>query len=78
MERDGKLGQGFSSVDRLEEMDIGDETMLRPTYVNAGLTEEQKNKVRLLDHEFIDCFLWEYREMLGLSRDLPGRAPITD
>jgi hypothetical protein len=78
MERDRKLGQGFSSVDCLEEMDIGDGTTLRPTYVNASLIEEQKNKVRLLDHEFIDCFAWEYREMLGLSRDLPGRAPITD
>jgi hypothetical protein len=36
LEDDGKLGQGFSSVDGLEEIDIGDGTIPRPTYMNAG------------------------------------------
>jgi hypothetical protein len=46
-------------------------------YVNAGLTEEQKGKVRSLAHEFIDCFAWEYTEMPGLSRELvEHRLPI--
>jgi hypothetical protein len=31
-------------VDRLEEMDIGDGTTPRPTYVNADLMDEQKDK----------------------------------
>jgi hypothetical protein len=44
--------------------------MPRPTYVNTDLTEEKKDKVHLLAHEFIDCFAWEYTEMPGLSRDL--------
>jgi hypothetical protein len=42
MEQDGKLGQGFSSKDRLTEMDIVDGSVARPTYVNAGLPDEQK------------------------------------
>jgi hypothetical protein len=62
-ERDGKLAQGFSSIDQLEEMGIGDGTTPRPTYINARLTKEQKDKVRLLAHEFVDCFAWEYMEM---------------
>jgi hypothetical protein len=40
MECDKKLGQRFSSVDHLEEMDIRDGTTPRPTYVNAGLRKE--------------------------------------
>jgi hypothetical protein len=43
-----KLDQGFSSVDRLEEVDIRDGIMQWPTYINAGLPEDQKEKVRCL------------------------------
>jgi hypothetical protein len=42
LREDGKLGQGFSSIDALEEMDIRDGTIPRPTYMNANLTKEQK------------------------------------
>jgi hypothetical protein len=45
---DGKLGQGFEPVDRLEAMDIGDGNKPRPTYVNAGLPQDQKDEVRSL------------------------------
>jgi hypothetical protein len=67
VERDGKLGQGFSLIDRLEEMDISDGTTSRLTYINTNLTKEQKCKVSSLAHEFMDCFAWEYIEMSGLS-----------
>jgi hypothetical protein len=77
IERDGKLGPGFSLVDQLEEMDIGDGTIPKPTYINTSLAKEQKDKVRLLAHEFMDCFAWEYMEMPGLSRELvEHRLPI--
>jgi hypothetical protein len=33
----GKLGQGFTSADPLEEVDIGDGTAPRPTFVNKNL-----------------------------------------
>jgi hypothetical protein len=33
----GKLGQGFTSADPLEEVDIGNGTVPRPTFVNKIL-----------------------------------------
>jgi hypothetical protein len=35
-----KLGQGFTSADPLEEIDIGDGKILRPTFVNKTVGEE--------------------------------------
>jgi hypothetical protein len=79
VEREGKLGQGFASVDRLEEMDIGDGNVTQLTYVNTNLTKEQKDKIKLLPREFVDCFAWNYNEMSGLGRDLvEHRLPIKD
>ena len=37
-----KLGQGFTSADPLEEVDIGDGVTPRPTYVNKNLSFEHK------------------------------------
>ena len=72
-----KLGQGFSSADPLEEIDIGDGSILRPTFIKASLKADQKSKVCLLLKEFVDCFAWNYTEMPGLSRDLvEHRLPI--
>jgi hypothetical protein len=38
----GKLGQGFSSMDDLEIVDIGDGVVPRPTYISARLNTSQK------------------------------------
>ena len=65
-----KLGQGFSSADPLQEIDIGDGSVPRPTFINANMEADQKSKVCALLREFIDCFAWNYYEMPGLSRDL--------
>jgi hypothetical protein len=70
LEDDGKLGKGFTSVDELEEMDLGDGGTRRPTYINASLSEEQKKHVWVLFSEFVGCFAWDYSEMSVLSRDL--------
>jgi hypothetical protein len=65
-----KLGQGFTSADPLEKVDLGDGTITRPTFVNKILSTEYKaNLVKLLK-EYIDYFAWEYSEMPGLSCDL--------
>jgi hypothetical protein len=73
----GKLGQGFSSVDELEEVDIGDGKVPRPTFVSAKLIVGQRQKVCALLREFRDCFAWDYTEMSGLSRELvEHRLPI--
>jgi hypothetical protein len=34
---DGKLGRGFMSDDKLEEIDIGDGDKPRPTFISANL-----------------------------------------
>jgi hypothetical protein len=38
----GKHGRCFSSMDNLEEVDIGDAVISRPTYVSARLNTSQK------------------------------------
>jgi hypothetical protein len=38
----GKLGRGFSSMDDLEEIDIGDGDVPQPTYVSARPDVNQK------------------------------------
>ena len=40
-----KFGQGFSSADPLEEIDIGDGSIPRPTFITANLKADQKTKV---------------------------------
>ena len=35
-----KLGQGFTSADPLEKVDLGDGTIPRPTFVNKNLSTE--------------------------------------
>jgi hypothetical protein len=40
----GKLGRGFSSMDDLEKVDIGDGVIPQPTYVSARLNTSQNRK----------------------------------
>jgi hypothetical protein len=63
---DGKLGQGFTSADKLE-VDIGPRDKPRPIYVSAKLDPKYKQELIELLKEFKDCFAWEYYEMLGLD-----------
>jgi hypothetical protein len=65
-----KLGQGFSSVDPLEDIDIRDAITPRPTFVNKNVSSEHKDAIIKLLKDFVDCFTWNYREMPGLSREL--------
>ena len=72
-----KLGQGFTSADPLEEIDIGDGSVPRPTFVNKNLRADCKAKLIELLKEYVCCFAWEYHEMPGLSRELvEHRLPI--
>lgn len=72
-----KLGLGFTSADPLEEVDIGDGTKPRPTFVNKNMRADYKVKIIELLKEYVDCFAWEYHEMPGLSRELvEHRLPI--
>ena len=72
-----KLGQGFTSADPLEEIDIGDGKTPRPTFVNKTLETDSRNEMIGLLKEYSDCFAWNYTEMLGLSREIvEHRLPI--
>jgi hypothetical protein len=66
----GKLEQGFTPADPLEEVDIGDGTVPRPTFVNKNLDLMFKLELIKILKEYVDCFAWNYNEMPGLSRDL--------
>lgn len=77
VEDEGKLGQGFTSADILEEVDLGDGDKPRPTYISAGLDPEYKRELIKLLREYKDCFAWEYYEMSGLDRSIvEHRLPI--
>jgi hypothetical protein len=65
-----KLGQGCLSVDPLDEIDIGDGTTLRLTFVNKNMSLEHKDAILKLLEDYVDCFTWNYHEMPGLSREL--------
>jgi hypothetical protein len=51
-----KLGQGFSSTDPLEEIDIGDEITPRPTFVNKNMSLDHKDAIIKLLKGHVDCF----------------------
>jgi hypothetical protein len=42
---DGKLGRGFMSADKLEEIDIGDGDKPRPTFISANFDSNFLKKV---------------------------------
>jgi hypothetical protein len=72
-----KLGQGFTSVEPLEEIDIGDGKTPRPRFVNKALETDPRDEMIGLLKEYSDCFAWNYIEMSGLSREIvEHRLPI--
>jgi hypothetical protein len=65
---DGKLGYGFTSVDKLEEIDIGPGDKPRLTFVSKKLRPCLREPMIALLKEYADCFAWDYTEMPGLDR----------
>ena len=53
---DDKLGQGFTSADELEEVDIGPGDRPRLTYISAKLDPEYKRELINLLKDFKECF----------------------
>jgi hypothetical protein len=51
-----KLGQGFSSADPLEEIDIGDGITPRSTFVNKNMSLEHKDAIIKLFRDYVDYF----------------------
>jgi hypothetical protein len=71
---DGKLGRGFMSADKLEEVDIGSSDKPRPTFISANLESDFREELIKLLKEYKDCFAWDYSEVPGLDRSIvePG------
>jgi hypothetical protein len=55
-ETDGKLGRGFMSADKLEEINIGDSDKPRPTFISANLDSNFREGLIKLLKEYKDCF----------------------
>jgi hypothetical protein len=51
-----KLGQGFSSADPLEEIDIREGITPRMTFVNKHMSLENKVVIIKLLKDYVDCF----------------------
>jgi hypothetical protein len=74
---DGKLGRGFMSADKLEEVDIGNGDKPRRTFISANLESDFRGEMIKLLKEYKDCFAWDYSEMPGLDRSIvEHRLPI--
>ena len=48
LEEEGKLGQGFTLADLLEEIDIGDGDRERPTFISSNLDPKYKQELKSL------------------------------
>jgi hypothetical protein len=74
---DRKLGRGFMSAHKLEEIDIGDGDKPRPTFISDYLDSSFREVLIMLLKEYKDCFAWDYSEMPGLDRSIvEHRLPI--
>lgn len=74
----------MKAEDPLEEIDLGDGTVKRPTYVSAKIPERFKDQIAELLKEYKDCFAWDYNEMPGLKWEVvelklpirPDKKPV--
>ncbi|CAJ2657252.1 unnamed protein product [Trifolium pratense] len=69
--------QRMQAQDPLQEVDIGDGSVKRPTYISANIDPALKERMVELLKKYRDCFAWDYNEMPGLSRNLvEHRLPL--
>ncbi|CAJ2657404.1 unnamed protein product [Trifolium pratense] len=69
--------QRMQAQDPLQEVDIGDGSIKKPTYISANIDPTLKERMVELLKKYRDCFAWDYNEMPGLSRNLvEHRLPL--
>ncbi|CAJ2645042.1 unnamed protein product [Trifolium pratense] len=69
--------QRMQAQDPLQEVDIGDGSVKRPTYISANIDPILRERMVELLKNYRDCFAWDYNEMPGLSRNLvEHRLPL--
>ena len=74
----------MKAQDPLEEVDLGDASVKKPTYVSAKITKEFRDRIVELLKEYKDCFAWDYNDMPGLNREVvelklpipPDKKPV--
>jgi hypothetical protein len=72
---DGKLGYGITSVDELEEIDIGPADKPRPTFIGKKLDPSLRELMIALLKEYSSCFAWDNMEMPELDRSIVEHRP---
>ncbi|WP_458473062.1 hypothetical protein, partial [Haemophilus sp. SZY H57] len=73
-----------STVDELNEVNLGEEGEHRPTFLSANLTQEEVGSYVKLLKEYRDVFAWNFKEMPGLDPKIavhklavkPGVRPV--
>ena len=67
----------IQAQDSLEEIDLGDGSVKRPSYVSSKIGPDFKTRLVALWRGYKDCFARDYSEMPGLSRNvLELKLPI--
>jgi len=56
--------------DPLEEIDLGDRSIKRPTYISSKIGTEFKIWIVALLRKYKDCFAWDYNDMFGLRKNV--------
>lgn len=60
----------IKTKDTLEEVDLGDMTTKRLTYISSKIYPHLKSEVIKVLRKLRDCFAWDYDEMFGLIHEL--------
>jgi len=68
----------------LEEVDLGDGSMKRPTYISTKINKDFKIQIVESLKKYKECFAWDYNEIPGLNRDVvelklpirPNKNPV--
>lgn len=59
--------EGQVTIDELVKINLESRDDPNPTFLSAQLSQEEKESVRNILIEYIDCFSWSYKEMSGLD-----------
>jgi len=74
----------MKAQDPLEEVDLGDGSTKRPTYISTKIDKDFKVQIVEFFRKYKDCFAWDYNEIAGLNRDVvelklpiqPDKKPV--
>jgi len=60
----------MKAQDPLEEVDMGDGSIKRPTYISTKIDKDFIVQIIELLKKYKDSFAWDYNEIPGLSRGM--------